>query len=110
VALLFGAAACVAAVEGAEHRPYSTPKYGADRFVQARGYTLHYVEAGAGEPILLIPGAFTTYRAWNRVLAGLSLHARVLAVDDGVQLLEEPDGVEVLPAAVAVGHPLTLVA
>ena len=81
IALLFGAAACVAAVEGADYPLYSTPKYGADRFVQAGGYTLHYVEAGAGEPILLIPGAFTTYRAWNRVLAGLSLHARVLAVD-----------------------------
>ena len=39
------------------------------------------VQSGMGEPILLIPGAFTTYRAWNRVLAGLSLHARVLAVD-----------------------------
>jgi len=81
IALLLGTVACVAVVEGADHPLYSTPKYGADRFVQARGYTLHYVEAGAGEPILLIPGAFTTYRAWNRVLAGLSLHARVLAVD-----------------------------
>lgn len=80
IALLFGAA-CVAAVEGADYPLYSTPKYGADRFVQARGYALHYVEAGVGEPILLIPGAFTTYRAWNRVLAGLSPHARVLAVD-----------------------------
>ncbi len=79
--LLFGAAAYITAVEGAERRLYSTPKHGVDRFVQARGYTLHYVEAGAGEPILLIPGAFTTYRAWNRVLAGLAPHARVLAVD-----------------------------
>ena len=67
---------------GADHRALlqrrSTAPIGSCRRTDTR---LHYVEAGAGEPILLIPGAFTTYRAWNRVLAGLSLHARVLAVD-----------------------------
>jgi pimeloyl-ACP methyl ester carboxylesterase len=60
---------------------YSAPEYGRDRFVQVRGYTLHYVEAGEGGPLLLIPGAFTTYRTWNRVLPELMRHNRVLAVD-----------------------------
>jgi pimeloyl-ACP methyl ester carboxylesterase len=65
----------------AEYPVYSKPKYGTDRFVQAGGYTLHYVEVGSGRPMLLIPGAFTTYRAWNRVVAELSRDHRVLAVD-----------------------------
>jgi pimeloyl-ACP methyl ester carboxylesterase len=81
VGLVLGMAACGGVVAAAEHALYGAPKYGADRFVQARGHAIHYVEAGAGQPILLIPGAFTTYRAWNRVLAELALHARVLAVD-----------------------------
>ena len=81
VALALGVAACVGVAAGADHALYGAPKHGADRFVQARGYSIHYVEAGDGPPILLIPGAFTTYRAWNRVLAELALHARVLAVD-----------------------------
>jgi pimeloyl-ACP methyl ester carboxylesterase len=60
---------------------YAKPEYGADRFVLAGGYHIHYVEAGEGQPVLLIPGAFTTYRTWNRILPALSVHNRVLAVD-----------------------------
>jgi len=81
VVLALGVAACAGVAAAAEHALYGAPKHGADRFVQARGYSIHYVEAGAGRPILLIPGAFTTYRAWNRVLAELAHHGRVLAVD-----------------------------
>lgn len=79
--LVLGIAACVDVVAAAEHALYGVSRYGVDRFVQARGYAIHYVEAGEGQPILLIPGAFTTYRAWNRLLPELALHARVLAVD-----------------------------
>jgi len=81
VLLLLGAAGCAATVNGFEHPLYSQARFGADRFVRVGGHTIHYVEAGVGRPILLIAGAFTTYRAWNRVLAGLSLHAKALAVD-----------------------------
>ena len=81
VVLLIAAAACATVGRDSERPLYAPSKYGVDRFVQVRGYHIHYVEAGAGRPILLIPGAFTTYRAWNRVVAGLSPHARVLAVD-----------------------------
>jgi pimeloyl-ACP methyl ester carboxylesterase len=89
---VLGAAGCATTTTDAEHRLYSTAISGADRFVRVRGYDIHYVEAGAGRPILLIPGAFTTYRAWNRILAGLSPHARVLAVDYvGIGDSEKPE-------------------
>ena len=48
-------------------RTAATPAcYGKDCFVEVASYTLHYVEVGAGEPVLLIPGSFSTYRSWNR--------------------------------------------
>lgn len=79
--LLLGAGGCATVVKNDQHQVFSTAKYGADRFVLVRDYNIHYVEAGQGQPLLLIPGAFTTYRTWDRVLSQLSLHNRVLAVD-----------------------------
>jgi pimeloyl-ACP methyl ester carboxylesterase len=82
LALLLVAAAGCAVTGGSGERPlFSAASHGVDRFVRVSDRTIHYVEAGAGPPILLIPGAFTTYRAWERMMAGLSPHARVLAVD-----------------------------
>jgi pimeloyl-ACP methyl ester carboxylesterase len=81
LALALGIAACAPLVASSRETVYSLPKYGVDRFIRVRGYTIHYVEAGAGVPVLLIPGAFTTYRAWNRVLPGLAVACKVLAVD-----------------------------
>lgn len=72
---------CSAIVKNAGHALYSKPRYGSDGFVLVRDYNIHYVELGQGEPVLLIPGAFTTYRTWNRVLLELSFHYRVLAID-----------------------------
>ncbi len=84
--------ACVPRVSFQRDAVYSLPKYGVDRFIRVRGYTIHYVEAGAGQPVVLIPGAFTTYRAWNRVLPRLALTCRVLAVDYvGVGDSEKPE-------------------
>jgi pimeloyl-ACP methyl ester carboxylesterase len=79
--LLLGAVACGTTGKGVGPRVYSQPRYGVDRFVQAKGYRLHYVEAGQGPPVVLIPGAFTTYRAWDGMLPALSVHHRVLAFD-----------------------------
>jgi pimeloyl-ACP methyl ester carboxylesterase len=45
------------------------------------GYKIHYVEAGAGEPVILIPGSWSTYRAWNRIIPLLSDYYRLLALD-----------------------------
>ena len=52
-----------------------------DKFVVAKGYNIHYVEAGEGDPVFLIPGAFSTYRHWNKVIPFLSNHYRLLCVD-----------------------------
>jgi pimeloyl-ACP methyl ester carboxylesterase len=60
---------------------YSKPKYGEDRFAVVQNHNIHYVETGRGEPVLLIPGAWSTYRFWNRVIPFLSKHYRILALD-----------------------------
>lgn len=79
--LVAGAVACATVATNGAYRLYSLPKYGEDHFVRVRGYNVHYVERGEGRPMVLIPGAFTTYRTWNRVLPALSSHNRVLVVD-----------------------------
>ena len=45
---------CSYRVKNDRHQIYSKPKYGIDKFVVVQGYNLHYVEAGEGQPILLI--------------------------------------------------------
>lgn len=81
VLLVLVAAGCSTLGKGVDRAVYAKPEYGTDRFVLVGGYHIHYVEAGEGQPVLLIPGAFTTYRTWNRILPALSAHNRVLAVD-----------------------------
>lgn len=63
------------------HKIYSKPKYGVDKFVVVQGYNIHYIEAGDGDPVLLIPGAFSTYRHWNRIIPHLSKHYKLLCID-----------------------------
>ncbi len=60
---------------------YAKSRYGTDQFILVSGHHIHYVEAGEGEPVLLIPGAFSTYRDWNRITPFLSKQYRVLAID-----------------------------
>lgn len=79
--LLLLGAGCSTVGRNAEPQVYAKPQLGTDRFVVVRDYRIHYVEVGEGQPVLLIPGAFTTYRTWNRMLPGLSMHNRVLAID-----------------------------
>ena len=64
-----------------KHEVYSKSKYGQDRFVVVQNRNIHYVEAGEGQPVLLIPGAWSTYRYWNRITPLLSKHYRLLALD-----------------------------
>lgn len=59
----------------------SPARYGTDRFVEVEGYTIHYVEAGVGRPVILIPGSYSTYRVWNRIFPLLSDHYQLLALD-----------------------------
>lgn len=81
VLLLLAGAGCSGAVKYGQHQVFSKPRYGKDRFVLVRDYYVHYVEVGEGQPVLLIPGAFTTYRTWNGVMQDLSSDYRVLAID-----------------------------
>lgn len=60
---------------------YAKAKVGEDRFVKVGEYNLHYVEAGQGEPAILIPGSFSTYRAWDRLMPLLQRDCRLLALD-----------------------------
>jgi len=72
---------CSYMVRNEKHHVYLKPRYGTDKFISVQGYNLHYVEVGEGEPLLLIPGAFSTYRHWNRVIPYLSEHYKLLCLD-----------------------------
>jgi len=77
--------ACNYLIKNDGHLVYSKPSYGMDRFIRIQGYNIHYVETGAAtgqqETMLLIPGAFSSYRSWNRMIPFLSQHYRLLAID-----------------------------
>jgi len=72
---------CSYMVKNDRHEIYSKSQYGIDKFVIVDGYNIHYVEAGEGEPVLLIPGAFSTYRHWNRIIPYLSKQYKLLCID-----------------------------
>jgi pimeloyl-ACP methyl ester carboxylesterase len=71
---------CGYLVKNDQQRVYSKAKYGMDKFVVVQGYHIHYVEA-QGQTILLIPGAFSTYRHWNRIIPFLLKHYKLICVD-----------------------------
>jgi pimeloyl-ACP methyl ester carboxylesterase len=52
-----------------------------DKFILVQRYKIHYVEAGQGEPVILIPGSYNTHRTWNRLMPLLSSEFRLLALD-----------------------------
>ena len=60
---------------------FEPARYGEDRYIEINGYQIHYIEAGTGEPLLMIPGSFSTYRVWNRIIPYLSDNFRIIAVD-----------------------------
>lgn len=56
-------------------------KYGADKFVLIGRQKVHYIEAGKGDPVIFIPGSYSTYRLWNHLIPLLSKDYRLLAPD-----------------------------
>jgi pimeloyl-ACP methyl ester carboxylesterase len=88
------AAACtVPPPDNRARRIYEAPEFGVDRFVEVAGRTIHYVEAGQGPPLVMIPGAFSTYRVWNRMLPELVGAYHVYAIDYvGTGDSDQPDG------------------
>ena len=72
---------CSYIVKNEKQQVYSKTKYGQDRFAVVQDHNIHYVEIGEGEPVLLIPGAWSTYRYWNRIIPILSKNYQLLAMD-----------------------------
>jgi len=68
----------------------------ASKFVDAAGVRTHYIEAGKGEPVILIHGGGAgaeSYGNWNRVIPLLAPHFRVIAIDMvGFGQTAKPDG------------------
>ena len=72
----------------AEQSPQDVPyriihkaRYGMDKLALVQRYKIHYVEAGQGEPVVLIPGSYRTYRAWNHWMPLLAAQYRILMLD-----------------------------
>ncbi len=51
------------------------------KFIEILGSRMHYVEAGAGDPILLLHGNPTSSYLWRNVIPYLESRGRVIAVD-----------------------------
>jgi len=72
---------CSYLVKNEKRLVYSKPKYGQDKFAVVQNYNIHYVETGEGQPVLLIPGSFSTYRNWNRMVPLFPKDYKLLAID-----------------------------
>lgn len=48
--------------------------------VTVRGNTMHYIEKGSGEPVILIHGAIGDYTAWGQQIDALALTHRAIAI------------------------------
>ncbi|MCZ7567653.1 MAG: alpha/beta fold hydrolase [Ardenticatenaceae bacterium] len=51
------------------------------RFIRAGGHRIHFLEAGAGPPIVFVHGHGGGAAVWHPVMEGLAPHAHLLAVD-----------------------------
>ena len=50
-------------------------------FAEARDISIHYVESGSGDPVLLVPGWPQSWYAWRHVMPLLADSCRVIAID-----------------------------
>jgi pimeloyl-ACP methyl ester carboxylesterase len=62
-------------------RVFRKAKFGLDKFILLDLDRVHYIEEGKGEPVILIPGSYGTYRAWNHLIPFLAGHYRLLELD-----------------------------
>lgn len=61
-------------------------------YVEVLGDQIHYVDEGAGDPILLLHGQPTSSYLWRNIIPHLSDHARVIAPDNiGFGKSDRPD-------------------
>lgn len=92
IALAFTGVLALYSAYGAWRVEYDYPPVG--QFVKAGGLRLHYIDTGAGAPVVLVHGASTTLRDFTTSLVPpLSRHQRVLAFDrPGHGYSERPSG------------------
>jgi pimeloyl-ACP methyl ester carboxylesterase len=62
-------------------RIFHKAMFGMDKFILVQRYKIHYVEAGQGDPVILVPGSYNTRRTWNRLLPLLAGEFHLLALD-----------------------------
>ena len=53
----------------------------ADKFAMVYGVKIHYIEAGTGDPLILIHGLADDVAVWNSVISPLAARFRVVALD-----------------------------
>lgn len=64
----------------------------APRFVEVRGSRIHYVDEGAGAPVLFLHGNPTSSYLWRNIIPHLTPHARCIAPDlIGMGKSDKPD-------------------
>src|SRR5258705_12192099 len=67
------------------------------KFTKVRGFNIHYVEQGQGEPILFLHGNPTSSYLWRNIIPAVANGSgrRAIAVDLlGFGKSEKPDGIE----------------
>jgi pimeloyl-ACP methyl ester carboxylesterase len=74
-------------------------RFGQDRFILVKQFKIHYVDAGQGDPVILVPGSYNTRRTWNRLMPLLSKEFRILAMDyiGKIDSAEEVESLELAP-------------
>jgi pimeloyl-ACP methyl ester carboxylesterase len=65
----------------AAERESDAPAAVSEGHAQVLGYRMRYLEAGTGEPVILLHGLADSAETWSRVQGGLARHFRVLAPD-----------------------------
>jgi pimeloyl-ACP methyl ester carboxylesterase len=64
-----------------------------NQYIDVNGTTLHVVEGGQGEPLLLLPGWPQTWWAYHKIMSALATHFKVIAVDvRGMGSSAKPEG------------------
>jgi pimeloyl-ACP methyl ester carboxylesterase len=64
-------------------RLFRKAEFGLDKFILVQKSRIHYIEAGRGEPTILIPGSQSMCRDWNSLLPLLAVEYRLLELDFG---------------------------
>lgn len=70
-----------ASSKGVVRRAFHKAKFGQDKFVLVQTTRIHYVEAGKGEPLVLVPGAYSAHRTWDHLIPLLAKEYRILVLD-----------------------------